>query len=186
MVGDRLGKRRLELMTVSLACLVGLYLFMGPWQVREYSLRWRRALFFVYLAADGLICCLVEPQLLPHMLGLAESKHGAGERLTNLVTAFGQAWMNLGMVGGPFVAVPIVEVSGFRGALAAWASPLALVVAWALLLRCSYCNCYDCFFVARARAPKRLCEEGAAAPADAKVASSMHSHGETETGLVEV
>jgi len=156
-LGDRLGARRLDLMAGSIVGLVGLYLFMGPWQLAAYDLPLRQALFFVYLAGDGLVCCLIEPQLLPHMLNLAESKRDAGEYLTNLVTALGQSAMNLGQIAGPFVAVPIVSASGFRGALTAWAFPLALVVAWAGVLLCSRaCR------VAKATAPKRLVDEAEA------------------------
>lgn len=81
-LGDHLGERRLELIAASVTSLVGLYTLMGPWQVSAYGLPLRYALFFAYLAGDGLVCCLIEPQLLPHMLYLAESKRGAGEHLT--------------------------------------------------------------------------------------------------------
>ena len=154
-LGDRLGERRLELMAGSLAFLVVLYVFMGPWQVHAFGQPLRYGLFFVYLAGDGLACCLIEPQLLPHMLHLAESStRDAGEQLTNLVTALGQSAMNLGQVFGPFVAVPIVSSSGFRGGLATWAAPLLLVLLWALGLMCSKHGS-----AVRATAPKRLQEE---------------------------
>eukprot|EP00966_Prymnesium_polylepis_P155499 3591969-Prymnesium_polylepis.1 len=79
------------------------------------------------------MCCLVEPQLIPQMLNVAETTAGKSEHVTNFVTSLGQTAMNLGTCGGPFAAVPIIQMSGFRGALAAWAAPYALVSAWAML-----------------------------------------------------
>lgn len=156
-LGDRLGKRRFELMVVSLAALVGLYAFVGPWQLTTLTGPMRYGLFFCYLAGDGLLCCLLEPQLIPHVLYLAEADGGSNEHLTNLVTSAIQTAMNIGMVAGPFVAVPIVKSGGFRGALFAWAIPLGLMAMCAGLLRagaeerCSRLRM-------RATAPKRLVE----------------------------
>ena len=159
-MGDRLGRRRLELMGGSMTALTLLYVFMGPWQLEALGPPLRHGFFFVYLAGDGLLCCLIEPQLLPHVLHLAEAERGANEHLTNLVTSLGQSAMNLGMVAGPFVAVPIIREYGFRGALAAWAAPLGLLGLCAGLIRA---NVIARCSLARAVAPRRLKEQGDAA-----------------------
>ena len=51
------------------------------------------------------------------MLGLAEASSGAREEgLTNVVVALYKTSMNFGRVAGPYVAVPIIEALGVRGA----------------------------------------------------------------------
>ena len=94
-LGDRLGDRRMELVATALAVLVVAYAVNGPWQVDALALGTRSALFFVYLVTDGLVCCLIEPQLAPQMLSLAEDharsqRSGPSEHLTNMVTSLGQ------------------------------------------------------------------------------------------------
>ena len=143
-LGDRLGAaRRFDLLAGALSALVLLYAAMGPWQVAAIGAAGRYVAFLAYLALDGALCCLVEPQLLPQLLACAEARaEAAGSarhsaKRTNLIASLGQAAMNLGMVAGPFVAVPVVDAYGFRGALAAWAIPLAIVSAWAPFVRTS-------------------------------------------------
>ena len=113
-LGDRLGHSlRLALVAGSMTLLSIVHLLFGPWQVRWVAqTATRRALFFAYLPLDGMLSCLVEPQLMPMMLGLAEQQQsrladeprtsglahepkasdeprsaalGTGEHLTNLV-----------------------------------------------------------------------------------------------------
>ena len=138
-LGDRLGDRRMILVAGAMALLAVIYTLMGPWQVAAWGLEARRRMLYVYLAADGLMCCLLEPQFFPQMLSLAESTSSGppNEHLTNFVTSLGQTAFNVGGVAGPFVAVPIIRRwGGFRGALATWAVPFALVATWAALRIC--------------------------------------------------
>lgn len=67
MLGDRLGKRRLELMNICLVFLAGTYLAMGPWQQRAWAFQARSTMLYFYLVIDGIVCCLIEPQLIPEM-----------------------------------------------------------------------------------------------------------------------
>ena len=62
-LGDRLGNRRtMGLIACSMTALVLLFVLMGPWQL-AWSVAIRQRLLFVYLAVDGLVSCLVEPQV---------------------------------------------------------------------------------------------------------------------------
>ena len=134
-IGDRLGDRRMHMVVVLLAALFLLYLAMGPWQLGALAITQRRALLYVYLVSDGAMSTLIEPQLMPEMLRLAEQQSradgGAGpnEHLTNFVTTFSQFGMNAGAVIGPFVAVPLIDSIGFRGALASWGTGYATIAA---------------------------------------------------------
>jgi len=132
LLGDRLGDRRTRLIYWLLAGLSAVYISMGPYQLSLFGPIARRVLLYVYLLADGGMSCLVEPQLVPSMLMFAEQSSmcgGAGpnEHLTNFVTSLGQFAMNAGAVVGPFLAVPLIETVGFRGALAAWGVSFAIV-----------------------------------------------------------
>jgi len=166
-LGDRLSSvQRMGLIAATMGALSTVHFFFGPWQLHSTVLgaAARRSLFFIYLPTDGLLSCLLEPQLMPTMLSLAEAGAaevaavgagaggslgnaatvdvmGRGEHLTNLVTALAQTAINIGSVIGPFVAVPLVKAGGFRSALAAWAPAYALVscLAWWRVLRCNCC-----------------------------------------------
>lgn len=103
-VGDRLGNRRTTLIAGAMGMLAVVYLSMGPWQPGAWgwSIGTRRAMLYVYMVTDALMCCLVEPQLMPQMLSTAEAKAGeTDEHQTNFVTSVGQTAMNLGSVVGP-------------------------------------------------------------------------------------
>ena len=65
----------------------------------------------------------------------------AGQHLTNLVTSLGMFGMNAGAVVGPFLAVPLIETIGFRGALASWGAAFALV---AVLGGLSFATTFEC------------------------------------------
>ena len=125
-------------MAASMALLAVVYTLMGPWQVAACSLTARRVMLYVYLVSDGLMCTLLEPQFFPQMLTLAEAASSGppNEHLTNFVTSLGQTAFNVGAVAGPFVAVPIIQLAGFRGALVTWAVPFALTAVWAALRIC--------------------------------------------------
>lgn len=144
-IGDRLGDRRMHLVVVLLAALFLLYLAMGPWQLTALGITQRRVLIYIYLVGDGAMSTLIEPQLMPEMLRLAEQRSradggtGPNEHLTNFVTTFSQFGMNAGAVIGPFVAVPLIDSIGFRGALASWGAGYAAIAALAAVrYRSSY------------------------------------------------
>lgn len=135
LLGDRLGNRRIHLVVGLLGALGVIYTTMGPWQLAALGATARRVLLYVYLVTDGGMSCLIEPQLVPHMLSLAEQRsradggRGPNEHLTNFVTSFAQFANNAGGVAGPFIAVPLIENVGFRGALAVWGVLFFLVSA---------------------------------------------------------
>jgi MFS family permease len=130
-LGDRLGDRRLELIAAALMLLAGLYMAMGPWQLMVLSVSTRQMMLIPYLLLEGVVCTLLEPTFLPLMMNLAESQRGrADEHLTNFMTSLGQTCLNAGQVFGPFLGAFIIEHSGFRGALVAWAVPFAGVALW--------------------------------------------------------
>lgn len=140
-LGDRVGNhRRMALVAGALGLCALTHFLFGPWQLRMLGVDARRTLLFVYLPLDGVTSCLLEPQLFPLLLSLAEesseradSAMERGEHLTNLVTSLGQTAINLGSVLGPFLAVPLVEAGGFRAALFAWGPAYALSSCWAWL-----------------------------------------------------
>ena len=133
-LGDRVGNHgRMALVAGALGLSALTHFLFGPWQLRMLGVDARRSLLFVYLPLDGVTSCLLEPQLFPLLLSLAEesseradSAMERGEHLTNLVTSLGQTAINLGSVLGPFLAVPLVEAGGFRAALFAWGPAYAL------------------------------------------------------------
>ena len=134
-LGDRLGERRIPLVVTLMVALGAVYVAMGPWQLALLVPLARRVVLYFYLIADGSMGSLLEPQLVPQMLHLAEQQsrasggEGRNEHLTNFVTSLGQFMMNAGAVFGPFVAVPLIEAYGFRGALSAWGAVFVLVAA---------------------------------------------------------
>ena len=134
-LGDRLkGGTRMILILACMPWFAVLHFLMGPWQAASWglSVEARRVLFFVYLASDGLPAALVEAQFVPQLLMLAEAaaSDGPNEHLTNFVTSLSQTFISLGQVLGPFAAVPIVEVWGFRGGLVAWGVAYLVVSTW--------------------------------------------------------
>lgn len=141
MIGDRLGHRRIHLVVGLMGALGVLYPLMGPWQLSSFDATGRRVALYLYLIADGGISCLIEPQLVPHMLSVAEQRSratgggGPSEHLTNSATSIAQFANNAGAVAGPFLAVPIIEMVGFRGALAAWGLAYIAVIAAGVILR---------------------------------------------------
>ena len=144
-IGDQLGARRLHMVVILLFALFALYLAMGPWQLHSIDRPSRQHVLYFYLVADGALSTLLEPQLMPEMLRLAEEprrppplkdgsckpeeRQAPNEHLTNFVTAFGQFGMNAGAILGPFAAVPILEMRGFRGTLAIFGGVYAIVAA---------------------------------------------------------